>query len=299
MILAPYVLLDGAGNRLVCLDARGGKIGAGAAIRASIAQRICSSDQGVGADSLLVLDQPEGSSPSVAAIHVYNADGSSAEMCGNGVRAVTMLLVESGEAPADRPFCLDTGAGPVETVYQGTAADGTAEVEVDMGVVDVGPDAVRTDGEHVEFGEGGSASIAVSDRGHRLSVHLAAIGNPHAVWLVQDTSCIDLARIGPKVEGHPAFPDRINLQAVQVMDSGRARLRTWERGAGETAACGSGACASAAVLFALGRAASPVAIEAPGGVLTITRTELGRMRMAGPARELARGEYRLPNAATG
>ncbi len=292
MIQVPYVLLDGAGNRLACVDARGGLLPAASSERSRIAAHVCGRDD-IRADSLLVLDHPDSDAPSVVGVDVYNADGSAAEMCGNGLRGVAMMLVDAGEAPPDQPFFIDTGAGPVVVRHRGRRGDDDM-VEVDMGYVDVGPDAVGLDRDRARIASDGAVTIDLAGDA-TLTVQLAVVGNPHAIWIVERVAEIDLARIGPVVERHPAFPDRINLQAVEIVDRTRIVMRSWERGAGATAACGSGACAAATVLHRVDRVDASVVVAVPGGELAIDVTPEGRTLMTGPARELDRGAVGVPN----
>jgi diaminopimelate epimerase len=212
--------MHGLGNDFVVLDGRR------AAVRFTpeSASAIANRRTGVGCDQILILETPRNGGDAFMAIR--NSDGGEVQSCGNGSRAVARVLFE--ETGKDR-LTIETLAGPV-TAWR--AADG--QIAVDMGPAQTDwrriPLAQEKDTLHLGIGEG-----PLQDP---VGVNM---GNPHAVFFVKDVSAIDLAAVGPKIEHHPLFPERVNVEAVQVINRGRLRMRVWERGAGITLACGTGA----------------------------------------------------------
>lgn len=217
---------------------------------------ICDRRRGVGADGVLVVT-PAGDR---VRMEYWNADGSPAEMCGNGLRCVARLAVDRGMV-AGPDFTVDTPVGP-------------RRVRVDEEVtVDLGPVAV-----------GGIVTIDGAD------YHHTQVGNPHAVRLVDDPEGVAVDQVGSRVEHHPHFPEGVNVEFVTVEAPDRIRLRVWERGVGETLACGTGAVASVAVGHRLGATGTQVAVELPGGTARVS-LEGGHSWLTGPVRYVFEGEW--------
>jgi len=226
-------------------------------------RRLCDVDTGIGSDGLLEVSGRDGAR---AAVRIWNPDGSTAELSGNGTRiAAAWLLRESGLGEVE----IETETRIVR------AAPGTVGlVRQDLGVVSVGEDE--------------SLEIA----GERLTIVPVDVGNPHAVVLRAVLSRDDLLRLGPALETHPRFPRRTNVQLAARAAGDLVSVLVWERGAGETAASGSSAVAVAAAAIARGWARSPVRVEMPGGMLTV-EIEDGRATLEGPAEEICAGTTRL------
>lgn len=246
----------GIGNDFVLLDARGG---APEIDFAALSVAMCHRRLGVGADGLLLLASAENHH---ARMRMWNPDGVEAEMCGNGVRCAGWIV---GENRVGRPCSILTKAGAIVT----TRLDDGA-VSVDMG-------AANWDG--VTSRPLLDASVGVDN----LCGTAVSMGNPHLVMFVDDVKHVPLDEWGPILERHPAFPDRTNVHFVQVLSSTHVLQRTWERGAGMTLACGTGACAVAAVGARLGRTANAVRIDLPGGTLRIEVDQDWKVTMTGPA----------------
>ncbi len=266
--------LHGAGNDFVVIDRRDACV----PLDPALIHRLCDRHRGVGCDQLLTIEPPR--TPGAAlAYGIWNTDGSPAGQCGNGARCVAAWarragIIDVGEALLDSPS---------GTVRAHAGDDGT--IAIDLQVPEFAPQAIPLnavatdryqaliDGEPIEFG-------AVS------------LGNPHAVIVVDDVSSTDVARIGRALQQDPRFPDRCNVGFAQIVDRGRIRLRVFERGVGETLACGSGACAAVAVLRRRGLLDARVAVELPGGTLQIFWPEAAApMRMAGPTAFVFEGEW--------
>jgi diaminopimelate epimerase len=212
-----------------------------------------------GADGLLVIREAAGFD---AEMRIYNADGSRAEMCGNGIRCVARYLAERGAGDA---LTLTTLAGPIGAT-----------------IVAHEPYAVRVDMGAVTFPERG--------RPERLDLENApwtfydvSVGNPHAVVFAEDVAAIDLERLGAAFNRHARFEHGTNLHVVQMVDAGTLRVRHYERGVGLTQACGTGAVACAAIAIAVRDARSPVAVHVPGGVLAVEWRAGERAHLTGPA----------------
>ncbi|TCT25194.1 diaminopimelate epimerase [Thermomonas haemolytica] len=270
--------MHGAGNDFVVLDLRDGRAPPTPADCARIADR----HFGIGCDQLLTIE-PARSAQAVASYRIWNADGSVAGQCGNGARCVAAWLVRAGAAPAQGAFSIDspTGAHAVQR-----NADG--DFVIDMGAPRFAPAEIPLLG----FVQAQDAYPLELD-GRVLAIGAVSMGNPHALLEVDAVETADVAGLGAALQRHPAFPQSANVGFAQVLAPDRIRLRVYERGAGETLACGSGACAAVAVLDRRGQvhAADGVTVELPGGVLRIQRRADGHLWMAGPAAFVFEGEW--------
>jgi diaminopimelate epimerase len=229
---------------------------------------ICDRHFGIGADGLIRI-APGTRAPFF--MDYRNADGSLAEMCGNGVRVVGKYLGDRGYVAGS--FDLETRAGVKHLELHADDSGCIDRVTVDMG-------APRLDGEQ--------RTLEVD--GQTVTATCLSMGNPHAVVFVDDVDKAPVTSLGPKLETHPAFlPAKTNVEFAQVVDRAVVRQRTWERGVGETLACGTGACAVAVAAQVRGLAGHPLTIELRGGRLELDWAPGGTVRMTGPAREVAHG----------
>lgn len=253
--------MHGLGNDFVVLDQRRDPRPIGAAEARALADR----HTGIGCDQVLLLEPPRDPRAQVF-MRILNPDGSEAEACGNGARCVAWLLMrESGRDST----VIDTPAGLIEAH---AAGDGVA---VDMGAARTGwreiPLAQDVDTLHLPIAlEGLADPVGVS------------MGNPHAVFFVPDAEAVDLRRLGPLLEHHPLFPARANIEIAQVLAPARIRMRVWERGAGITRACGTGACATLVAAARRGLAQRRAELLLDGGPLTIEWRSDGHVIMTGP-----------------
>jgi diaminopimelate epimerase len=253
--------MHGLGNDFVVVDARLQPV----AMSEHRARAIADRNTGIGCDQLILL------LPSASAdvrMLTFNADGTEVEICGNATRAVALLL---GKAAT-----LETSSGSVAI----QPVNGGAEV--DMGMPRFGwseiPLAYAMDTAAMPVGwEDLQTPAAVN------------VGNPHVIFFVTDVAAVDLGRLGPLIEHDPLFPDRINVNVVQVTGPDTITLRVWERGTGLTRACGTGACATAVSAIARKRVASPVTVTLPGGDLRIAWAPGETIRMTGPAQHVFTG----------
>lgn len=272
-ILIPFTKMHGLGNDFVVIDERRRKTGR--RLTPELARKLCDRRLGIGADQVLILRKASRKTSDFR-MDILNADGSVAEMCGNGIRAVAMYHDRRVSARArKRRYAIETLAGvkSVEMRARGLVC------------VDMGPPGL---------GAGKGETLPGID-GLPGGFFEVSMGNPHAVFFVDQVAKVALERLGAAVETHPRFPKRTNAEFVEVTGQRSIRVRVWERGAGVTLACGTGACASAVAAIATGRVGSPVAVELPGGVLTISwdGNEKRPVFMEGPAVEIFSGEFYL------
>lgn len=265
--------MHGAGNDFVLLDLRRQDY----PLEAHVARRLADRHTGIGCDQLLVLRRP--SDPAcLADFEVWNADGSRAEQCGNGVRCIGLYLASLGEAPGGE-FHLHGPAGII-----GLDCLGDGQVRVDMGVPEFEPGRIPVSGPAT----GGRLELETGDE-----IQLAgavSMGNPHALVRVGDIRSAAVGRLGPLISRHPDFPAGCNAGFAEVIDRGTIRLRVFERGTGETRACGSGACAAAAILRRAGLLDERIQVLQDGGTLIIDwRGEGSALMMTGPARHVFEG----------
>jgi diaminopimelate epimerase len=271
--------MHGAGNDLVIVDCLAGDPVAdwAAFARFALDRRL-----GIGGDQLLLV-RP--SREADFAMAIRNADGSTAEMCANGIRAFTKYVRDKGLTRKDR-IRVETLAGVVTPRWLGND-----QVEVEMTRPVFEPEKIPTR----LTGRPPLVDVPLEVDGERLRVTTLSMGNPHCVIFVDDPDEFPVTRLGPRIERHEAFPERVNVEFVAVRGPGELVQRTWERGSGETLACGSGACAAGVAAVLSGRASRDVAIRLRGGVLRIRwPADDGPVYMTGPAAHVFDGELAWP-----
>jgi len=247
------------------------------------ARFVCDRHFGVGADGVIWI------LPSQVAdfkMRIFNPDGSEAEMCGNGIRCAAKWFYDRDYAKG-KAVQVETLAG-IKTVWVQEENGKAVAVTVDMGEPIFAPSLVPT-----SLGGGSEAievTLSVEGAGTYI-VSAVSMGNPHCVVFVNDVDNFPVETIGPRIEHHPAFPKRTNVEFVQVLSRNEMKVRVWERGAGLTLACGTGACASLVIASRTGRTDRKAKVHLPGGTLTIEWRDDGRIYMTGPAVEVFRGEF--------
>ena len=255
-----FIKMHGLGNDFVILDARAGPV----AMDEGRARAIADRRTGVGCDQVILL---EPSDVADVRMRIWNADGSEVESCGNATRCVVKL---------------EGGRVSIET--KGGILSGDAD-GVDMGAPKFGWDEIPL----AYAMDTTSVPVGWEELQDGAAVN---VGNPHIVFFVRDAAKFDLARLGPIIENDPLFPERVNVNVASFEDDA-IRLRVWERGAGLTAACGTGACATAVAAIRQRLVSSPVEVRLPGGTLMIDWTAGGTIRMSGPASFVFSGEMDL------
>jgi diaminopimelate epimerase len=278
MATLPFVKMHGIGNDYVYVDCFAHRI----ADPAALARRISPRRTGIGSDGLIMI------CPSTVAdcrMEMYNADGSRGEMCGNGIRCVGKYVLENGLSHAN-PLRVETDAG-IKVVQLATRNGAVAQVTVDMGapVLDGPRIPVAAEGRVID------APLEVAGQSYRVTC--VSMGNPHCVVFLPDVEHLDLERIGPTFEHHRFFPRRVNTEFVRVETPSTLRMRVWERGSGETAACGTGACAALVAAALTERAARHATLRLNGGELDIDWRADDHVYMTGPAEEVFRGEIEI------
>lgn len=280
----PFLKVQGAGNDFVLVDARGPLAERLALDWSSAAPKICDRHFGIGADGILLVEDTEAAA---ARMTIVNADGSDGQMCGNGFRCFTKYLIErAGIAPTDGRLPIETGAGVLHAelgdLHSGERGGEIAQVRVAVGPAYLEPDRIPV--RAPAPGPVLSHRIRIEDR--ELELTCVGMGNPHAVWFTdEDVADFPLAEVGPAVEHHPDFPQRVNFEIVNVLAPDHLRMRVWERGVGETMACGSGACAVLVAARLRGLADARATVSLPGGDLQIAWTgpDAETVYMTGPA----------------
>ncbi len=274
-----FTKLQAAGNDFVLVDARDLDCDWSA-----LATRICDRHFGVGSDGLLLV-LPSGIAD--LRLRMFNPDGSEAEACGNGLRCFARYARDTGLARQDE-FAVETMVGTRSVRVK----DGT-HIQVAMGKPELNPSGIPVVPQGRDNSDGSPVLdyvLNVDDTS--LNIGCASMGNPHAVSFLSDSiGDFPLAEVGPKVEHHPMFPRRVNFEVANLISPNEIRARVWERGAGETLACGSGACAIAVIGRLKGLSESPVAVHLPGGVLTVEWDGAGDVLLSGPAELVFTGTW--------
>jgi len=242
---------------------------------------LCDRHLGVGSDGILLVGPPSGAVPgAVARMRVFNPDGSESEMCGNGIRLFARYLAKSGRIPAGE-CVVETLAGPIVPQIRD---DGT--VRVDMGRARFQSGNIAEKAVTAAGGDVVDSTLDLGDDRYRFT--FVDVGNPHCVIVVDDPAAFDVAGVGALVEWHPLFPHRVNVEFIRPESDGSVRMRVWERGVGETQACGTGATAVGAATVRLGLARSPVLVHLLGGDLLIEVDDTAPARDAAQPQGAAR-----------
>ena len=267
--------MHGAGNDFVLIDLRQGQ----AAPDAALARAIGNPHTGVGFDQLLGIETSS-RSDCIASYRIWNSDGSLAQQCGNGARCVAAWLIRDGAASLPR-FRLDSPAGVIDVEC---LAD--SRFELDMGRPEFEPAKIPLKMKQP------ADSYAAEVAGELIAFGAASMGNPHALLEVDDVDFADVEKMGAALQASSLFPESVNVGFAQLVARDEIRLRVYERGAGETLACGSGACAAVAILAKQGKVGDRVAVHLPGGRLDISWPGGDApIRMAGPTAFVFEGEW--------
>jgi len=272
-----FTKMHGLGNDFVVIDT----INQPLSLAPQQIRQLADRHFGIGFDQLLLVE-PATTPEADFRYRIYNADGGEVEQCGNGARCFMQFVRERGLTEKSQ-LLVETLAGPLQLVQQ---ADD--QIRVDMGVPRLEP----ADIPFVAPVREGSYALDILDQ--QLQIAAVSMGNPHAVLLVDDVETAPVASIGPAIENHPRFPARVNVGFMQIMDAGHIRVRVYERGAGETLACGSGACAAVVAGRLWGRLSVSVKVVLTGGELVVSWAGEGRpVLMTGPATTVYQGRIEL------
>lgn len=279
--------MHGLGNDFVLIDCRDKVVSDQLSAFSDFSKRLCHRRFGIGADQVLLLY------PSAIAdfkMAIFNADGSEVEMCGNGIRCFAKYIWDRGLSDKEI-LSVETVAGLIRPERAGQL------VKVDMGEpVFEGrliPVNFPLNSSLADSGQGKVIDFPLKIQDKEFKITCVSMGNPHAVIFVDDVDGFDLKRYGPLIERHEFFPNRINVEFVQVIDSERIKMRVWERGSGETMACGTGAAAAAVASSLKGFVKRRVNVLPAGGELLIEWKEDNHVYMTGPAVEVFEGTIKL------
>ena len=272
-----FVKMHGAGNDFIVFE-----VPAGASLpTAEQWQKLSNRHTGIGFDQALVLEPPR--RPDTAVFYrIFNADGIEVEQCGNGARCIAAYVHRSGRAPSDS-FTMDSPAGLIRVKVLSPSI-----VSVDMGVPNFAPSALP-------FEASSEAHVYPLDvAGTQVEIGAVSMGNPHAVLTVPSVDAAPVDRLGPAIEHHRRFPKRVNVGFMEVIDRSHIKLRVFERGTGETLACGTGACAAVAVGRHHGRLDDSVEVHARGGELRVNWAGPGQpIWLTGPAEVAFEGRVEI------
>jgi len=263
------------GNDYLVLD-HGNKDFPLISLSAEQASKICNRNYGLGADGILIGSKYD--SEKHFNLQIFNPDGSTAEKSGNGLRIFARFLWELKEENLSR-FEIMTSGGLVTAIVE----DSGSNVSVDMGEISFQSDKVPVEGEIREV-----LNETIEVDGQQFEFCAATIGNPHCVIMNGGQTIDEVRRIGPLIENHPNFPNRTNVQFMEVLDRSTIRIEIWERGAGYTLASGSSSCAAASVAYRLGLCENQIAVLMPGGKIDITVNEDYSILMKGPVTRIGR-----------
>ena len=274
-----FTKMHGCGNDYVYVDCTKAMI----SDPADVARKVSDRHFGVGSDGLILICPSQQADFRMA---MFNADGSEGAMCGNGIRCVAKFVYDKGLTDKTR-ITVETRAG-IKTLDL-TVEDGKVSlVRVDMGLPNCNTEAIPVRGMG-DFVVGRHVNVAGQD----WVMTCVSMGNPHAVVWVDEVAGLPLEQLGPRFEHHIMFPDRVNTEFVQILNDYEINMRAWERGSGETLACGTGACASVAATYLNRRTGSDVLVHLRGGDLRIEIGDDGHLYMTGPAATVFEGEIDL------
>lgn len=270
-----FVKMHGLGNDFVIIDSRKKKFLADS----RVAKRIANRQQGIGCDQLIIIHDPDPIAQADCMISIYNSDGSEITACGNATRCVAALLMEEkgvNEVTIQTPSAREK---PLHCYFASKR-----NITVNMG-------EPRFKSREFSFPEDTDVLHLKIGRENLQDPVAVNMGNPHCVFIVKDCEEIDLARLGPIFESHPYFPNRVNVGVVEIIDQENLKLRVWERGSGETLACGTGACAALTAAHKRGLIGRKVMVHARGGELFLDWKDENNIYLTGPVSKSFKGYF--------
>ncbi|MDZ4169421.1 MAG: diaminopimelate epimerase [Coriobacteriia bacterium] len=284
-----FTKMHGLGNDFIVIDDREGEL----ELAPEAVEWFCDRNFGIGADGLMLV-RPATTGEADFSWWFRNSDGSVAEMCGNGIRCFAKYVVDHGLVSAEsRSVRVETDLGVYEVEIR-RSDDGLVEsATVDMGAPILRPADIPTT-LSCEDPEDPVINCDLNTSTGPVSVSCISMGNPHCIIFVDDVETAPVYELGSEIEIDPAFPRKTNVEFVQILGDDRMRLRVWERGVGETLACGTGACAATVATALSCRGGRDATVELPGGELVIRWSEDGHVLMTGPAEEVFAGVLRIP-----
>jgi len=278
----PFTKMHGLGNDFIVIDSREIRI----ENLPALAKRLCDRRFGIGADQILLLEK---SGPADFRMRIFNADGSEVEMCGNGIRCLAKYVWDRNLSPKDI-LDIETLAGIIRPEKAGDM------VKVDMGEPVFDPEKIPVHLPHpssfILHPLGGLVDYPLQIEDKEFRITCVSMGNPHAVIFVDNVAEFPVPYYGPMIERHQMFPKRTNVEFIEVIDPSAVKMRVWERGSGETMACGTGASAAAVAAHLKGLAGRNIVVHLLGGDLMLDWAGDNRVYMSGPAVEVFEGVFR-------
>ncbi|MCK4239984.1 MAG: diaminopimelate epimerase [Candidatus Atribacteria bacterium] len=282
-----FIKMHGIGNDFILIDCLHKSLG-DSSFLSYLTKKLCDRNFGIGADGLMLILP---SSKADLRMRIFNFDGSEAQMCGNGIRCFAKYAYEN-KLISKNKFAVETLAGIItpELIFQNLKDKKVLRIKVNMG----SPKLRKR-----EIPMAGEDTPTVVDKTLKINpdqifkITCVSMGNPHCIIFVNDVKSISVSEIGPHIENHSLFPERINVEFVQILNKKEMDIRVWERGVGETFACGTGACAALVAAVLNKKTDRQALIHLPGGDLNIQWADDGNIYMTGPAELVFRGEIYL------
>lgn len=284
--------MEGIGNDFIMLDDREGEIAAFQGGYPAVARCLCSRNFGIGGDGIILMLK---SATEDIGFRIFNSDGSEAQMCGNGMRCFAKYLFEH-KIIAEKRVTVETRAGRVIPEIITDDSGRVKLISVDMGEPVLDPAKVPfVISDQATFAPGSAAvNVPINVDGKNFNITAVSMGNPHAVLFVDDVTAIEVKAFGSKIENHPAFPQKTNVEFIEMIDREQMHMRVWERGAGETLACGTGACAALVAAVLNGKSEREATVHLKGGSLEIEwRESDNHLYKTGAARSVFKGSIEL------
>ena len=276
-----FVKMHGLGNDFILNDRLNKSLG-DSLFLSYLAKKLCNRNFGIGADGLILILP---SSKADLGMRIFNYDGSEAQMCGNGIRCFAKYAYEN-KLVSKNKFTVETLAGIItpELIFKDKEISG---IKVDMGIPKLKRREIPMEGKNAPTVVDETFKI---DSKYVFKITCVSMGNPHCIIFVNNVQSIPVNEIGPKIENYPLFPEKTNVEFIQILNKQEINFRVWERGVGETLACGTGACAALVAAVLNKKTDRKATIHLPGGDLDIEWIENGSVYMTGPAELVFRGE---------
>lgn len=282
-----FVKMHGLGNDFILIDCLNKSLG-DSSFLSYLAKKLCDRNFGIGADGLILI---LASSQADLRMRIFNFDGSEAQMCGNGIRCFAKYAYEN-KLISKNKFAVETLAGIIipELIFQDLKNKKVLRIKVNMGTPKLRRREIPMNGEDTPTVIDETLKINPEQT---FKITCVSMGNPHCITFVNDVQSISVDEIGPKIENHPLFPEKTNVEFIQVLNKQEINFRVWERGVGETLACGTGACAALVAAVLNNKTDRKATIHLPGGDLDIQWANDGYIYMAGPAELVFKGEMTI------
>jgi diaminopimelate epimerase len=279
-----FVKMHGLGNDFILIDCLSKSLG-NSSFLSCLAKKLCNRNFGIGADGLILILP---SSNTDLKMRIFNSDGTEAQMCGNGIRCFAKYAYEH-KIISKIKFTIETLAGIItpELIFKGKEISG---IKVDMGIPKLERKNIPMEGDNAPTVV--DETLKINSK-YIFQITCVSMGNPHCITFVNDVQSIPVEEIGPKIENHPLFPEKTNVEFIQVLNKQEINFRVWERGAGETLACGTGACAALVAAVLNKKTDREAIIHLPGGDLNIQWADNGHVYMTGPAELVFKGKMEI------